>query len=74
MKRRIDSLWTLLGSTLFGVGVVCLLLKAVLPEYVDGSGLLHEAFFLLPVGYCCLFGGMVALAVIHRRKKSFEED
>ena len=38
---------------------LCFILKMVIGSYVDASGVLHEAFFLLPLGY-----GLLALAVI----------
>ena len=32
-------------------------------QYVDSQGILHENFFLLPVGYMFLFAGFAVLAV-----------
>lgn len=64
MKGQRNRLWTWLGRVLFVAGIALLLLKAALPESVDDSGILHEAFFLLPVGYFCIFSGAVVLAVL----------
>lgn len=69
MKRQRDRILARLGKGLFAAGVAFLLLKAALPEYVDGAGLLHEAFFLLPAGYFCIFSGLAVLAFIRIRKK-----
>jgi ferredoxin len=38
-------------------------LKGMSVEYVDSAGLLHENFFLLPIGFLFLFGGAVAYIV-----------
>lgn len=40
-----------------------LILKGMSVEYVDSAGLLHENFFLLPIGFLFLFGGAAAFAV-----------
>ena len=40
-------------------GVICILCKGFLPEYIDSSGYLHEAFFLLPVGFFLIFLGIL---------------
>lgn len=45
------------------IGITSLFFKAVLPEYVDNSGILHEYFFLLPIGYGCIFSGLVLLVL-----------
>ena len=59
------------GAVLAGMGLVCLLIKALTPEHVDAAGMLHEAFFLLPIGFLLLFVGaaIVLAAAIRRRVK-----
>ena len=39
-------------------------LKAVSVEYIDTQGILHENFFLLPVGFLCLFCGFITFLTI----------
>ena len=46
---------------LFGIG--CLLIKSMSVEYVDESGLLHENFFLILIGYLFIFGSIVTYSV-----------
>ena len=38
----------LAGGASLITGILCYVLKAVLPERIDESGVLHESFFLLP--------------------------
>ncbi|MFR6163780.1 MAG: DUF3955 domain-containing protein [Mediterraneibacter gnavus] len=33
-------------------------------EYIDTQGILHENFFLLPVGFLCLFCGFITFLTI----------
>jgi hypothetical protein len=44
-------------------GFSCLALKTYSAEYVDSSGLLHENFFLLPVGFFLLICAAAVAAV-----------
>ena len=48
-----------IGTTLLLLGIACLVLKGLSVEYIDGSGVLHENFFLIPVGFLFLFSGFV---------------
>lgn len=53
---------TIIGSFLMVLGLVCFLIKANSVEYVDANGILHENFYLLPVGYFLLaVGGIISL-------------
>lgn len=36
-------------------------------EYVDANGVLHEKFYLIPVGFIFIFSGMITF--FHRRIK-----
>jgi len=46
---------TVIASTLFLFGLFSIILKAFIPEYVDSQGVLHEWFFLLPIGFGIIF-------------------
>ncbi len=50
-------------------GILCIGLKAVSPESVDGAGVLHELFFLLPIGFGALFSGMLLLVIAAVRNR-----
>lgn len=50
MKRlNITALFLLI------IGTLTLVSKSIAPEYVDSQGILHEWFFLLPVGFGIIF-------------------
>ncbi len=49
----------LAGAVFFVLGIALLLLKGMTVEYVDDAGVLHENFFLLPLGF-----GLIALGII----------
>lgn len=59
-----DLISTLVGEGLLLFGLACFLIKAASVEYVDAQGVLHENFFLLPIGYLFLLAGMIVLASI----------
>ncbi len=58
-----------IGIALIIAGVACIVIKGVLPEYLDENGILHEYFFLLPMGFAGVFGGIVLTAVSKFLKK-----
>ncbi|HEM2793075.1 TPA: DUF3955 domain-containing protein [Streptococcus suis] len=53
---------TIIGSFLMLLGFVCFVIKANSVEYVDAKGILHENFYLIPIGFLFLLvGGMTSL-------------
>ncbi|MEB8265326.1 DUF3955 domain-containing protein [Mammaliicoccus sciuri] len=40
---------------LFVLGVITLSSKSFTPEYIDSQGILHEWFFLIPIGFGIIF-------------------
>lgn len=53
---------------LIALGVVLIVLKGLLGDTVDSNGILHEYFFLLPLGFGCIFIGLI-LSFIQKRLK-----
>ncbi|NHM73892.1 DUF3955 domain-containing protein [Staphylococcus sp. 11007852] len=47
----------------FFIGIGCIILKSLLPEYVDYTGLLHEYFFLIPIGFLFIFLSLILLLI-----------
>ena len=33
-------------------------------EYIDGQGILHENFFLIPIGFLCVFSGLISFITV----------
>lgn len=76
-KAKINLLTTLLGTLLFIISIICLIIKAFSVGYIDAKGILHENFFLLPIGFSLIFSGLVIFLTIgitflkdHFRKKN----
>ncbi len=61
-NRSFRSLPFCAGALLSAAGAGCILLKGLMPETVDADGFLHEAFFLIPVGFMLLFAGIFLIS------------
>jgi transcriptional regulator with XRE-family HTH domain len=60
------------GAVLMIMGLMCLFIKANSVEYIDEQGILHENFYLLPVGFLFMASGLLVLVVMlirGRRRK-----
>lgn len=70
-NRRIP---VLISAGLFLAGIICLCLKAFSKSYIDATGVLHENFYLLPVGFALVSVGLlfsvISLIVM---KKSYKQ-
>ena len=62
-RARMNMISTIVGGILMVMGVMCLIIKAFSVEYIDASGILHENFFLLPVGFLFIFSGVLVIIV-----------
>lgn len=60
-KAKFNMVTAIVGGILMLAGLACFIIKALSVEYVDARGILHENFFLLPVGYLFLFAGLAVL-------------
>ncbi len=58
-----EKLWNKCSISLIVLGIALILVKGILPETIDASGILHEHFFLLPIGFACLFIGIITLVI-----------
>lgn len=62
-RARMNMVSTIIGGILMLMGLMCLVIKAFSVEYMDASGILHENFFLLPVGFLFIFSGALVILV-----------
>lgn len=62
MTKKLINRFSLVSMAL---GVICLIAKAMSNEYVDSQGILHEPFFLLPVGFSFIALGLLIFVVFH---------
>lgn len=51
------------GLVLSLIGLVLIIIKGSLPEYIDNSGLLIENFYLLPIGFGLIAVGIIFMAI-----------
>ncbi len=49
------------GALVILMGLLCFMIKSQSIEYVDAQGVLHENFFLIPVGYGLIFIGILII-------------
>ena len=64
-RAKMNMISTSVGGVLMIMGLMCLIIKAFSVEYIDASGILHENFFLLPVGFLFVFSGVLVIIVTY---------
>ncbi|MEY8371204.1 DUF3955 domain-containing protein [Aerococcaceae bacterium 50-4] len=62
-KAKLNLTSTIIGAFLLFIGLGCFFIKMNSVEYIDQAGILHENFFLLPIGFLFLFAGGVVFLV-----------
>ena len=74
-RAKINLISISIGGILLRIGIACIFLKAVSVEYIDAQGILHENFFLIPIGFLCLLSGFFTFVavgiknIIHRLRR-----
>lgn len=63
-RAKINRSIIIIGAVLLCIGIACLILKNLTVEYIDSDGLMHENFFLLPIGFLFLFSGAMTFFVV----------
>ena len=60
-KLKMISTALLIIATIFVIAaIICFVIKARTISYVDpATGIIHERFFLLPLGYCLLLAAII---------------
>ena len=49
------------GAVLMAIGFLFFVLKGMTIEYIDSEGILHENFFLIPIGWLFIFTGLLVI-------------
>ena len=62
-RAKLNMITTLIGSFLLFFGFACFFIKMNSVEYIDATGILHENFYLLPIGFLFLFAGIIVFLV-----------
>ena len=66
-RAKMNMITVVSGSFLMFIGLLCFIIKGLSVEYVDETGLLHENFFLVGIGYLFLLCGVIVIvgSVVH---------
>lgn len=78
-RAKRNMITAIIGALLMLAGAACFIIKANSVEYIDADGILHENFFLLPIGFLFLLCGVVVFLIadisfiVNKVKKSKQE-
>lgn len=60
-KRTRAAKFNMVSTIIGSAFIIFFLISAASVSYIDSSGILHENFFLIPLGYLSLFVGIVII-------------
>ena len=63
-RARYNMVCLVIGSFLILIGIILFLVKGLSVEYIDAQGVLHENFFLIPIGFLCVFSGLISFVTV----------
>lgn len=63
-RAKYNMISSVVGGVLLLIGVMLLVIKGFSVEYIDAEGILHENFFLLPLGFLCIFCGLISFVTV----------
>lgn len=63
-RTKMTMIAAIVGAVLLCIGAGCIILKGLTVEYIDAAGVLHENFFLLPIGFLFLFSGLTVFLAL----------
>lgn len=61
MLKMKSSFYITVG--LIAMGLICFGIFAAMGSTIDSEGILHEPFFLIPVGYLFILSGLISGAI-----------
>lgn len=70
-RAKLNAISSCIGIALLLIGAALIGIKALSVEYVDASGVLHENFFLIVLGFFFTFCGLVTFCVTGVRNLIF---
>lgn len=62
-RAKFNLFSIIMGTILLCLSFACFLIKGLSVEYIDAAGILHENFFLLPMGFIFLLAGFTVFLV-----------
>lgn len=63
-KIKLNLIMISIATGLLIVGILLITLKGMTVEYIDAQGILHENFFLLPLGFLAIISSMITFFVV----------
>lgn len=63
-RAKFNMITSIIGGVLLCTGILLLVIKGMSVEYIDTNGILHENFFLVPIGFMCIFCGLISFVSI----------
>lgn len=63
-KIKLNLIMISIATGLLLVGILLIILKGMTVEYIDAQGILHENFFLLPLGFLAIISSMITFFVV----------
>ena len=63
-RAKFNMITSIIGVVLLCIGILLLVIKGMSVEYIDANGILHENFFLVPIGFMCIFCGLISFVSI----------
>lgn len=60
-RARMNLISSMIGCFLIIMGFACLWIKGHSVEYIDHVGILHENFYLIPVGFMIMLAGLIVI-------------
>lgn len=65
---KMNMITIIIASFLLFIGTLFLIIKGINVEYIDSNGILHENFFLIPIGFLFIFSGFITFLVAGLKK------
>ena len=62
-RAKFNMVSIAIGAVLLLIVVGCIILKGMTVEYIVAEGVLHENFFLIPIGFLFMFSGFITFVV-----------
>ncbi len=63
-RAKYNMISSAIGGVLLLIGIMLLVIKGMSVEYIDAEGILHENFFLLPLGFLSIFCSLISFVTV----------
>lgn len=67
-KAEFNFMMVVIGAILLCIGAGLLIIQTLSPAYFDEQGILHENFFLIPMGFLFVFSSLIVFFIVGFKK------